>query len=229
MSDLAPFIAAVLKDRVVAETKQENDNLTERLQKSQAVQIVSASGTVYAEGQFKYGCNQSSDSVTLWAIILTKQLASCALSNLNNVQICVGGIRKADFRANSVVDGVVLHRYMDGWRTIGFGFGGTGGLLVKVGPFPSEEVFRSQVREDIEPENMASYLTQELAVNHPELFVTFWVVGFPIGEVKGAIQNLNLDRSKRKRKRVAAAAAIEEENYAEDDTVAESGAGSDAE
>jgi hypothetical protein len=204
--------------------KHENDNLTERLQKSQAVQIISTSGTVYAEDQLQDGCYHSSDNVNLWATVLTKQLATCALSNLNNVQICVGGIRKADFRANSIVDGVVQHRYMDGWGTVAFGFGGTCGLIVKVGPFPSEEAFLSQVRIDIEPENMASYLTQELAVNHPELCLNFWGVGFPISEVKGAIQNVNLDRSKRKRKRVAAAAAIEEENDAEDDTGVESDA-----
>jgi hypothetical protein len=40
---------------------------------------------------------------------------------------------------------------------------------------------------------MASFLAQELAVNHPELSVIFDHVCFRISYVKGAIQNLNLD------------------------------------
>jgi hypothetical protein len=218
-------VATLLRDRVVADMMQKVDDLTERLQKSQAVQIVSASGTVYAEGQFEDGCYYSSNHTALWAIELTKQLASCALSDLNNVQICVGGIQKAEFRADSTAVRIDQQagttRYKDGWGTIGFGFGGTSWLLLKLGPFPSEEAFRSQVRGF----NISYYLMQELAVNHPELSVTFWGVCFPIGEVKGAMQTLNLDRSKRKRKRVTAAAAIEEENDAEDDV----GVASDAE
>jgi hypothetical protein len=218
MSDLAPFVAAVLNDKVVAEMKQQVDNLTERLQKSQAVQIVSTSGTVYAEGQFQEGCFNGNSNV--WIVMLHQQLASCLLSNLNNVQICVGGIRKTDFLADSIVEGFVpaTTRYMDGWGRIGFRFGGASWLVVEVGPYTYEEVFLSQVDEDIEPENMASFLTQELAVNHPELSVTFSRVYFPISEVEGAIQHLNLNRSKRKRKRVAVAAAIQEENGVEDDT-----------
>jgi hypothetical protein len=65
---------------LLAETsKQEVDHLSERLQQLQAVQIMSASGsTVYAEGQFQDGFYDS-DSVKLWVINLTKQLASCPL------------------------------------------------------------------------------------------------------------------------------------------------------
>jgi hypothetical protein len=55
MSDLAPFVASVLYDKVLAEMKQEVDRLSEQITKARVVQIVSASGTVYAEGQFKDG------------------------------------------------------------------------------------------------------------------------------------------------------------------------------
>jgi hypothetical protein len=154
--------------------KQENaDNLTERLQKSRAVQILSASGTVYAEGQFQDGDNKKHTS--FWGVRLTKQLASCTLSNLTNVQICVGGIREAQFRADSSVI-CRFHEYAgytNGWGNIQFDFGETCFLVAIMGPFPSEEVFRSQVRGaiDINGANMVAYLTQELAVNHPELSV----------------------------------------------------------
>jgi hypothetical protein len=198
MSDLAPFVASVLYDRVLAETKQENDNLAEQLQKSRAVQIVSENGTVYAEAQFQEG--YYSHNPNLWLVNFTEQLASCALSDLTNVQICIGGICKAHFGASSVaiIDRDEESTYMNGWGFINFCFGDQTGqcwLGMKVGPFPSEEAFFAQVdREDyIEAEDMAPYLTQELAVNHPELSVTFEHTAFFVNGVKGFIRNLNLD------------------------------------
>jgi hypothetical protein len=43
----------------------------------------------------------------------------------------------------------------------------------KVGPFPSEEAFLSQIPGDVYFEDMGSFLTQELAVNQPDLSVFF--------------------------------------------------------
>jgi hypothetical protein len=193
MSDLAPFVAAVLYDKVLAETKQEVDRLSEQLQKSLAVQMISANGTVYAEGQFEEGCFNGDSN--FWIVRMHKQLASCPLSDLTNVQICIGGICKADFGANSTVRGAVAGEYIDGCGYINFSFVGTGFLCVRVGPSPSEEVFLSQLGGDIDidEENMASYLAQEVAVNHPLLSVNFGMVFFLTNAVKGAIQNLNLD------------------------------------
>jgi hypothetical protein len=70
MSDLAPFVASVLYKRALAETKQEVDHLSEQLQKSRAVQIISASGTVYAEGHFQDGSYSSNPSI--WFVNLPK-------------------------------------------------------------------------------------------------------------------------------------------------------------
>jgi hypothetical protein len=103
MSDLAPFVASVLHDRILAETKQEVDHLSEQLQRSRAVQIISASGTVYAEGKFQDG-HYCSHNPNLWEVNLTKQLASCALSNLTNAQIYINEICRAHFDdSNSTV------------------------------------------------------------------------------------------------------------------------------
>jgi hypothetical protein len=199
MSGLAPFVASVLYDRVLAETKQEVDNLLEQLQKSRAVQIISENGTVYAEAQFQDGSYRGNPN--LWLVNFTEQLASCPLSDLTNAQICIGGICKAHFGANSIVHCSVerdeVSTYMDGWGYLNFCFGGTGEcwLSVKVGPFPSEEAFYSQVYGGIEIDRraMAIFLTQELAENHPELSVTFEHAAFFVSAVKGALQNLNLD------------------------------------
>jgi hypothetical protein len=93
MSDLAPFVASVLHDRVLAETKQEVDHLSKQLQKLRAVQIISTSGTVYAEGQFEDGA-YCEDEPSMWELNLTKQIASCPLSDLAGVEICMGGFAR---------------------------------------------------------------------------------------------------------------------------------------
>jgi hypothetical protein len=79
--------------------KQENDNLSERLQQLQAIQIISANGTgVCAEDKFQDG------NPSFWIARLTKQLASCALSNLTNAQIYINEICRAHFDdSNSTV------------------------------------------------------------------------------------------------------------------------------
>jgi hypothetical protein len=121
MSDLAPFVASVLYDKVLAETKQEVDHLSKQLRKSRAVQLVSTSGTVYAEGQFEDGFHSSNPN--FWEVNLTEQLASCPLSDLTNVQICIGGIDKVDFGANTI-EGIIEQDgagiYMDGRGDIDF-------------------------------------------------------------------------------------------------------------
>jgi hypothetical protein len=120
MSDLAPFVATVLYDKVLAETKQEVDHLLEQIKKLRAVQIVSASGTVYAEGQFEDGAYRSNPH--LWFVRLTKQLASCALSDLTSVQVCIGGICYAHFGVKSIITGIVERgkatTYVNGWGRI---------------------------------------------------------------------------------------------------------------
>jgi hypothetical protein len=68
---------------------------------------------------------------------------------------------------------------------------------------------------------MASYLAQEVAVNHPLLSVTFGMVCFFNSAVKGAIQNLNLDQAIIERARFGRAPAAAE-NGVEDDTGVES-------
>jgi hypothetical protein len=197
MSDLAPFVASVLYDRVLAETKQENDALLEQLRKSRAVQIIGENGTVYAEAQFEDGSYRGNPN--LWLVNFTKQLAPCKLSDLTNVRICIGGICKAHFGDNSIAEGFIerdeASTYVDGWGYINFCFGGTGEcwLSLKVGPFPSEAAF-SLVR-GIDPEDMAYFLAQNLSqVNlGPQFIVTFEHTAFFVSAVKGAIQNLNLD------------------------------------
>jgi hypothetical protein len=197
MSDLAPFVASVLYDRVLFETKQELDDLREQLQQSRAVQIIGEDGTVYAEAQFQDGSYRGNPN--LWLVNFTEQLASCKLSDLTNVQICIGGICKAHFGDNSIVEGIAErdeeNTYVDGWGYINFCFGGTGQcwLSAKVGPFASEQDFLSLINGDIDPEAMPSFLARDVGVNRPELSITFAHAAFFRRAVKGAIRNLNLN------------------------------------
>jgi hypothetical protein len=81
---------------------------------------------------------------------LTKQLASCALSDLAGVEICIGEICKAHFGGNSIVEGYWQGQgdeatYADDWECLTFYFGETGQcwFSMKVGPFLSKENFLS--------------------------------------------------------------------------------------
>jgi DNA-binding transcriptional MerR regulator len=88
----------------------------------------------------------------------------------------------------------------------------------------------------MDPTDTVSFLAEELAVNHPELSVTFEVADLSISDVKGAIQYLNLDpaieeavqrrmeqwrqmveEGVQERQRIRAAAAAALENGIEDD------------
>jgi hypothetical protein len=146
MSALTPFVASVLYDKVLAETKHEVDNLSEQLQKSQAVQIISASGAVYAEGQFQDGhyCCHIQD---LWLVNLTEQFASCRLSDLTGVEICIGGISKAHFGAGSIPNGYCQGdeaTYVDG---LILEERGDVGYIRRWAPFPLRKPFSAKSTE----------------------------------------------------------------------------------
>lgn len=56
MSDLAPFVAAVLRDRTVTELKKENDELRQKVDQFVKVQVTGPKGTpIYYEGSLKNG------------------------------------------------------------------------------------------------------------------------------------------------------------------------------
>jgi hypothetical protein len=104
MSDLAPFVAATIRDKVVADLKEENDKLRKQLRQRWTVEVLrndEESRVVYATGQFDQGQPDS----PFWEVSLSEAI-SCPLSALKNVELHVGGILKAAFGHNSTFEGV---------------------------------------------------------------------------------------------------------------------------
>jgi hypothetical protein len=89
LSDLAPFVAAVLKDGTMADLKSDYDELRLLLEERLLVQITGPNGTpVHYEGSLKN--SSSAPSGTLWNFFLDKHLV-LPLNKLVDLEIRLGG------------------------------------------------------------------------------------------------------------------------------------------
>ena len=100
MSDLAPFVATTLRDKVVEDLQEENRKLKRRLQISQKVEIVSGTGcddndiiVRYAEGQMENGEYGNADN--LLQVPLDIQRQPCPLAKPKEARVCLGGFHNA--------------------------------------------------------------------------------------------------------------------------------------
>ena len=93
MSDLAPFVAAALKDKTVVDLKQENDELRELIDKQLVVKVTGENGSpIRYEGSLKnIGMSEmkSSNEVTRWSLFCDSKVLP--LDSLWNLEIWVGG------------------------------------------------------------------------------------------------------------------------------------------
>lgn len=101
MSDLGPFVAAHLRDKVIADLLQENKQLKKQLVNARRVTITGPGGsTVYAEGDFSKG---RYDPLVMpgewWEIPFTNEPGKytpncCTLSMLPTCEVRIGGFVK---------------------------------------------------------------------------------------------------------------------------------------
>ena len=101
MSDLGPFVAAHLRDKVIADLLQENKQLKKELHNARRVSITGPGGsTVYAEGDFSKG---RYDPLVMpgewWEIPFASEPGkytskSCTLSMLPTCEVRIGGFVK---------------------------------------------------------------------------------------------------------------------------------------
>ena len=111
MSDLAPFVAAAIRDKSVEELQKENDRLqkeNERLREMLSVQITGPEGTpVYSHAQLATdGFLQDYDDWEGWVVNFREEdLLPCVAEDLNAIEIRVGGV--VILTGASLVD----HRY----------------------------------------------------------------------------------------------------------------------
>ena len=110
-SHLAPFVAAVLKDKTVEELVQKVEQQERALQRMYKVEITGPQGTpVYAEGQFdqgNYDDGNTSDAINEWLVDMTrKEGVQWPLRGLRNLELRLGGV--VQFTTNPEHDQKVL-------------------------------------------------------------------------------------------------------------------------
>jgi hypothetical protein len=232
MSTLGPFVAAVLRDRTVADLLEENDKLQRQLKQRWAVEITGPEGTpVYAQAQFDqdgaYGGNPR-----LWRVPFAKNnhrnkdtttntntnttiIQPCPLSELPNMEVRVGGMCKAKFGNNSDFEGFIDfdHTSSEGYD-LNFCFVGGGDLwLDLVIDGWSEEDARAAQAQDIDAEDLLNHLVVTVASTSPTgKVVEFRGVSFFVSSVNGAIQNLSSSPNANEEAREAANRAQREQD-----------------
>jgi len=97
MSDFAPFVAAALRDKTIHELMEENRKLRERVRYLMAVEITGPEGQpVYARGQFDKDGDYHGNP-HLWNVKFSEELTPCPLSELQKIEIWIGGSIRASF------------------------------------------------------------------------------------------------------------------------------------
>eukprot|EP00980_Cylindrotheca_fusiformis_P008929 scaffold1901_cov126-Cylindrotheca_fusiformis.AAC.5 len=151
MSDLAPFVAAALRDKVITDLIDELENVKLESQKqrdqSQLVSITGPRGVpVYAETSFRDG-NYDTSSPEMWKVEFPKASfphqnerqqpapAAATLSELADMEVRIGGICKA--RLGESVEGFVNdiknnynHKEQSG--AVSIWFGGSSGIWLNI-------------------------------------------------------------------------------------------------
>lgn len=117
MSDLAPFVASVLRDKVISELLDQNEKLRHQMTLSGILQITGRDGyPVYAEASLNEGNITLSDPTFFYVYLESKQLAECTLSQLKDVEFYLGGIYVGGFATAGDVTGVHLDPYNPKYR-----------------------------------------------------------------------------------------------------------------
>jgi hypothetical protein len=191
MSDLAPFVAAVLKDKATADLLQENDELRFALRTSRVVTVTGPGGTpVYAEGQFEEG--RHAYNPNLWEVDLRATGVTCPLVDLLNIAIRLGVCKASLVNGDheGFADGAYDKHERTGPVSIFIQGSGRLWLTVLVAPFTSAAA-NSEIAS-MDGDGMVSFLSEDLDAANT-MSAKFSSVDFVIKSVSGAIDNLNLD------------------------------------
>ena len=117
MSDIAPFVAAAIRDKTVVDLMEENNKLKRKLEKitteANTIKIKKGNGddeVVYAKAEVDKDGWEMEDDVPRWQVDLAESSAEvkCHYSDLFNVQISIGDTTKALFGCDED-DAIVCH------------------------------------------------------------------------------------------------------------------------
>jgi hypothetical protein len=200
MSDLAPFVAAVLRDKVVQELMEENEAMRKQVATFKTVEITGPDGDpVYTRAQFDEDGGYHSNP-NLWSVHFPegKQLLPIPLSMLEDIQIRLGGEDKASFNDEYSVEAYFLDentRDHENGKVVTFYFSGSSSLwlAVMVDGWPRER-WQATVDEQWDAEELFGHLVQTVASEAPSgKLVTFLEVDFVVKSVRGIIESLEID------------------------------------
>jgi hypothetical protein len=207
MSDLAPFVAAALRDKVVSDLCAELQDLKLQLQKqrnqSQLVSITGPRGTpVYTQTLFSNGNYDASPE--LWKVVFPQKeeqnssssnnknndQASCALCELANMEVRIGGICKA--RLGESVEGFVNdinnnyhHNQKSG--AVSIWFGGSSGIWLNIRVCGIEKYNYAALRDfDLSGGTMLETMLQFC---NADAQVSFTEVSFLISHINDAMEH----------------------------------------
>lgn len=123
MSDLASFVAVVLRDKVVLEQQEEIKNLKRKFddfvanQRTLAIkEVANGDTTIYAAAQVDHdGEPMAIDDVARWYVHLTKQFPACPIDKLSQLEMSIGDkSRKLVDPSADGADYQIAH-FMDGY------------------------------------------------------------------------------------------------------------------
>lgn len=192
MSDLAPFVAAALRDKVVMEMEQEIQELQKRLTYGQTIEIVRESNDseeiIYATGLLQDGVHQAKCSQLHVTLSATKK--SCPLRELPNLSVRIGGIHKANLRAIAH-NGFMRAEECDTGSSKYMKFQGADVCLeFQIEQWPREQwTPLVDIGHILMGDNLLTNLVQA-AQRCPQAVVSFKGIAVDTQQVRGALQNL---------------------------------------
>jgi hypothetical protein len=145
MSDLAPFVASVLRDVVVAELQEENRQLRARLSVScRTVSISGVNGEIYAEGHLDDDGHPREEDTrqVYWQVDLTPRAIQCSsMEQFRAIEIRIGDLRKTGLEYAFEDQGYGYFTHYDPESSeadITFSMGG-GSIFAIIGPISQED------------------------------------------------------------------------------------------
>lgn len=217
MSDLAPFVASLLRDRVVADMYEENKQLRKQLNYYRQLEVVvdhknadnKHDTVVLAEGQFERGyvdIKSKYNDTPMFNIHFSKTFG-CPLRVLRKAQIRMGGISLENLDpSNNFSESIIncdLTRtpWLDSRTTKGVVLGSDDiSLVLIIYGWPWEDwstVLRNVADGWEEPHQLVNYLLHVLPRKYPLASVAFQRVQLCPEKYKGPIENLPKRGSRR--------------------------------
>lgn len=190
MSDLAPFVAAALRDHTVAELTDEIASLKERFAQTQEIQV-RIGDRVFAKGKLNQGRHLVFEVSVYWRVDLQHR-ADFPLARIWDLEIYVGGMAVADTLKqcrNSTVRNAYNRDSKMGEFLIPNDVSSVlGQVYVRIGPFASFEDYLLQTQHHFLPD------LERLGRDNPQMKVSVDGILFHPSQMRGKLDNLGVAR-----------------------------------